>query len=297
MADPAPEPSGPLVGLRVVELGGPNGQYCGKLRADMGADVLKVEPPAGDPARGGGPYVDDVPDPNGSRILVYATNGAPQPLNAQQPPAFTAPGQPQIAQPRTAAGNAVRPVVRAGQPVEDTLACEPQPITPWCGAQPVLPPVCCLPPPAIDLSGAPAGRGLETNPQGWPANTVATAGGYHIVGDGNTKWRIFEPGQNVNDEAASTTSGDPHVHDHGGVNWDFSKSSDFVLGDGTRIFARTSAETGQSITVALDIVNGADHVTMSDIDKATKMGGVAALSACRARSFAAVPRGRHRSTA
>ena len=45
-----------LGGLRVVELGGMNGQYCGKLLADMGADVIKVEPPAGEAARRVGPF-------------------------------------------------------------------------------------------------------------------------------------------------------------------------------------------------------------------------------------------------
>ena len=52
--------------LRVLELGGPAVQYCGKLFADLGADVLKIEPPGGDPARRVGPFVDDRPDPNRS---------------------------------------------------------------------------------------------------------------------------------------------------------------------------------------------------------------------------------------
>ena len=33
------------------------GVYCGKLLADMGADVIKVEPPSGDPMRRSGPFV------------------------------------------------------------------------------------------------------------------------------------------------------------------------------------------------------------------------------------------------
>lgn len=158
--------------------------------------------------------------------------------------------------------------------IRDTLTCRPPP-PPVCAPQEQLPALGCLPPPSIDLAGAPAGRGLELGPDGWPKTSIGTAGGYHIVGDGNTSWRIFEPGQKFTDQAGSTISGDPHVADRGGANWDFTKSSDFVLGDGTRIFVRTSAETGRSITTALDIVNGADHVTMSDIDKAAaKMSGV-----------------------
>ncbi len=37
--------------------------YAGKLLADMGADVMLVEPPAGSPLRSYGPFVDDVADP------------------------------------------------------------------------------------------------------------------------------------------------------------------------------------------------------------------------------------------
>ena len=40
----------------MLDLSGPLGVYCGKLLADMGADVIKVEPPGGDPMRRIGPY-------------------------------------------------------------------------------------------------------------------------------------------------------------------------------------------------------------------------------------------------
>ncbi|GAA1005051.1 succinyl-CoA--D-citramalate CoA-transferase [Acrocarpospora pleiomorpha] len=45
------EPSGPLHGLTVLEISGEAGHYCGKLFADLGADVVLVEPPGGDPLR------------------------------------------------------------------------------------------------------------------------------------------------------------------------------------------------------------------------------------------------------
>lgn len=40
-----------LADLRVLELADETGWYCGKLLADLGAEVLKIEPPGGDPTR------------------------------------------------------------------------------------------------------------------------------------------------------------------------------------------------------------------------------------------------------
>ncbi|MCC6642304.1 MAG: CoA transferase [Deltaproteobacteria bacterium] len=40
-----------LEGRRVLDLAGASGAYCGKLLADMGADVVKIEPPGGAPER------------------------------------------------------------------------------------------------------------------------------------------------------------------------------------------------------------------------------------------------------
>jgi CoA:oxalate CoA-transferase len=51
--------SSPLEGIRVVELGRMlAGPFCGMLLADLGAEVIKVEPPRGDDARAFGPFVD-----------------------------------------------------------------------------------------------------------------------------------------------------------------------------------------------------------------------------------------------
>ncbi len=57
MTDPLPH--GALWGVRVAEFGtGAALAYCGKLFADLGADVVKVEPPGGDPGRRDPPLVD-----------------------------------------------------------------------------------------------------------------------------------------------------------------------------------------------------------------------------------------------
>ena len=41
-----------------MDLSGDLGVYCGKLMADVGADVIKVEPPGGDPMRRTGPFIE-----------------------------------------------------------------------------------------------------------------------------------------------------------------------------------------------------------------------------------------------
>ena len=41
----------PLAGLRALDLTDPLGYLCGRLLVDLGVDVIKVEPPGGDPGR------------------------------------------------------------------------------------------------------------------------------------------------------------------------------------------------------------------------------------------------------
>jgi len=48
-----------LAGIRVVELADAHGEWCGRLLAGMGADVVKVEPPGGAPTRRIGPFAAD----------------------------------------------------------------------------------------------------------------------------------------------------------------------------------------------------------------------------------------------
>ncbi len=51
---------------RVLDLTTERGLLCGQLLGDMGADVIKVEPPGGSPARGLGPFLNDQPHPDRS---------------------------------------------------------------------------------------------------------------------------------------------------------------------------------------------------------------------------------------
>lgn len=64
--------AGALSDLKVVELGTFfSAAYCSKLLADLGADVIKVEPPQGDSARRHGPFPNDVPHPERSGLFLY----------------------------------------------------------------------------------------------------------------------------------------------------------------------------------------------------------------------------------
>ena len=62
---------GPLAGLRVLELADEKGQFCGKLLGDLGADVVKIEPPGGERSRHVGPFLDDIPHPERSLSFWY----------------------------------------------------------------------------------------------------------------------------------------------------------------------------------------------------------------------------------
>lgn len=57
---------GMLSPYRVLDLTNERGFICGKLLGDLGADVIKIEKPGGDPARSLGPFYHDTPDPEKS---------------------------------------------------------------------------------------------------------------------------------------------------------------------------------------------------------------------------------------
>jgi crotonobetainyl-CoA:carnitine CoA-transferase CaiB-like acyl-CoA transferase len=64
-----------LGGVMVLDLADEKGIYCTKLLADMGADVIRIEHPDGDPMREKAPFVDDSPGPDRSiPFLHYNTS-------------------------------------------------------------------------------------------------------------------------------------------------------------------------------------------------------------------------------
>lgn len=50
----------PLSGFRIVEIGDESGVFAGRLLADLGAEVIRVEPPGGDIVRNSAPFLDEV---------------------------------------------------------------------------------------------------------------------------------------------------------------------------------------------------------------------------------------------
>jgi len=66
MAEKEASPGSFLTGVRVLELADELGEYCGKVLAGLGADVIKVEPLGGEKTRTYGPFHENVPDPNRS---------------------------------------------------------------------------------------------------------------------------------------------------------------------------------------------------------------------------------------
>lgn len=80
MSGEAERRPGPLEGTRIVEAGGGiAAAYCTRLLGELGAEVVKVEPPAGDPVRHHGPFPGEREDPEASGLfhsLNFGKRGA-----------------------------------------------------------------------------------------------------------------------------------------------------------------------------------------------------------------------------
>jgi len=64
-----------LSSYRILDFTDGQGFICGKLLGDLGADVIKIEKPGGDPTRNIGPFYHDIPDPEKS-LYWYAFNAS-----------------------------------------------------------------------------------------------------------------------------------------------------------------------------------------------------------------------------
>ena len=80
------EPLGPLSGRRVLEIADEKGVYCGKLFADMGAEVIKIECPGGDATRLIPPFWGGAPHPEKGLFFLYTnTNKKSVTLDLETP--------------------------------------------------------------------------------------------------------------------------------------------------------------------------------------------------------------------
>jgi CoA:oxalate CoA-transferase len=64
-----------LEGYTALDLTDLRGQFCGKVLRDLGMDVIKVEPPGGDPVRRLGPFAHERPSLESSLRFAYLNSG------------------------------------------------------------------------------------------------------------------------------------------------------------------------------------------------------------------------------
>ena len=73
-----------LAPYRILDLTDEKGLLCAKTFADLGADVIKIEPPGGCPSRKIGPFYKDIPHPEKSLFwFAYNTNKRGITLNVE----------------------------------------------------------------------------------------------------------------------------------------------------------------------------------------------------------------------
>jgi len=84
MPSPIPYGDNLIAPYRVLDLTDYKGVFCTKIMADYGADVVRIEPPLGDPGRSKGPFPNDEPGVESSTyFLFYNTNKRSITLNLE----------------------------------------------------------------------------------------------------------------------------------------------------------------------------------------------------------------------
>jgi crotonobetainyl-CoA:carnitine CoA-transferase CaiB-like acyl-CoA transferase len=79
---------GMLAGIRVIEVADERAEYTGLLLAGLGAEVIKIEPPEGNPTRRIGPFLEDEPGPERSLFFWnYNRNKKSLVLDLREPSA------------------------------------------------------------------------------------------------------------------------------------------------------------------------------------------------------------------
>lgn len=80
---PLEHPAGPLAGYRVLDFADEKGQLCARILGELGADVIKVEPPRdGDPTRQNGPFFKGEAGPDTS-IYWWTMNAGKRSITLQ----------------------------------------------------------------------------------------------------------------------------------------------------------------------------------------------------------------------
>ncbi|MBM3140074.1 MAG: hypothetical protein FJZ92_07635, partial [Chloroflexi bacterium] len=63
--------TGPLAGVRAIDLAGESGVFAGRMLAELGADVIRLEPPGGDAVRRRPPFAEGATGADGRPVSLY----------------------------------------------------------------------------------------------------------------------------------------------------------------------------------------------------------------------------------
>jgi benzylsuccinate CoA-transferase BbsE subunit len=170
------------ISARVLDLSGAIGSYCSKLLADMGADVLIVEPPSGDELRRKPPFIgSDTGSPQSVLFASYQANKRGVTLDFGQEEAL--------------------PVLEALGAEHDVIIASPTARRPLAGLDRTIPRLAWAGPDALVACITPFGlTGPWRDLRMTPFVSYAMSGGMHRVGEADGPPLAF-PGQLAWDEA------------------------------------------------------------------------------------------------